>query len=54
MFIYQPILGSVEIFYYVISPWLIFNKACVGSGNQVKPSNVLAQAHTLKNSDGLG
>lgn len=25
-----------EIFYYV-PPWLIFNKACVGSGNQVKP-----------------
>lgn len=42
-----------EILYY-IPPWLIFNKACVGSGNQVKPSLMFCPGPIFKNYDGIG
>ena len=42
-----------EILYY-IPPWLIFNKARVGSGNQVKPPLTFCPRSIFKNYDGIG
>lgn len=35
-------------------PWLIFNKACVGSGKQVKPPLTLWPKPIFKNYDRMG
>lgn len=42
-----------EILYH-IPPWLIFNKACVGSGNQVKRSLAFCPGPIFKNYHGIG